>query len=86
VRDGEDDVEVFGIEQVGLTIVEPLGARQRLALGAAPRAARVVPDALVTTAIALLDMAAKRRGATKLDRVAVPAPSWPLGIVPWNSA
>ena len=67
VRNGEDDVEVLGIKQFGFTILQPLGARQRLALGTAPRTARVVRDALVATAVALLDMAAQCRGATKLD-------------------
>jgi hypothetical protein len=35
LRDG-DDFEVFGIEQFSWTILQPLGARQRLAHGTAP--------------------------------------------------
>ena len=50
-----------------LTILQPLRARQRLALRAVPVAAAVERDALVAAGITLLDMPAQRRGAAALD-------------------
>ena len=48
-------------------VLEPLRARQRLALRAVPIAAAVEGDALVAAGVALLDMAAERRRAAALD-------------------
>ena len=67
-RHGEDDVEIRDRQQVGVTIGQPLGARQALALGAVPVATAVVGDADHAAVVALLDMAAERRGAASLDR------------------
>ena len=75
LRDGEDDVEVRGVEELGVTVLDPLGPGQRLAAGAVPVAAGVVPDAGVVAAIALLDMPAEGGGPAGLDRVHDP----PLG-------
>ena len=40
LREGKHDVEIFAVEQLGLALLEPLRARQGLALGAVPVAAR----------------------------------------------
>jgi hypothetical protein len=64
----EDDMEVWHGEELGSPAIKPLGAGQRLALWAVAIAARVVKDALVTTGLALLDMAAKRGRTTPFDR------------------
>ena len=60
LRHGEDHVEVFDRQQFGLTILEPLRARQRLALRAMTIPAAVEGDALVAAGVALLDVAAQR--------------------------
>ena len=73
LRHGEDDVEVWRCEELGLSVLKPLGARQRLAFWAVAIAARVVRDALVAAGIALLDVAAQRGRATLLDRRHDPA-------------
>jgi hypothetical protein len=39
LRHGEDHVEVLGVEELGLTVLQPLGARHRLALRAVAVAA-----------------------------------------------
>jgi hypothetical protein len=64
----EHDVEVGHVEQFGLTVREPLGARETLALWATFVAARVVRDALMATIAARLDVTAKSGGAATLDR------------------
>ena len=66
-RHGKDDMEILHGQQVGLAIREPLGARQPLALRAVPIAAAVVGDADLAAVVALLDVAAERRGAARLD-------------------
>jgi hypothetical protein len=66
-RHGEDDVEVPAVEQLGLTVLNPLCARQALALCAMPIAAAVVGIALVGAAIALFEMAAEGGGPAQLD-------------------
>jgi len=68
LRHGEDDVEVWHCEELGSSVLKPLGTRQGLALWAVAIAARVVADALVAAGVALLDMAAERGRATLLDR------------------
>ena len=65
-RHGENDMEIRNWQEFGTTIGEPLGARQALALGAVPIAARVVGDAGLAAVLALLDMAAERCGAAGL--------------------
>jgi len=68
LRHREDDMEVRHDEELGSSVVKPLGTGQQLALRAVAIAARVVRDALVATGIALLDMAAERSRATPFDR------------------
>ena len=51
VGQGEDDMEVVGVEQVPLLGFEPSPAGLRLALGAASRAARVVGDGCFVLAV-----------------------------------
>ena len=80
-RQGEDHVEVFAVEQVGLASLDPRGTGQALALRAMAIATGVVPDPPVPTVVALLEMAAERGGATLLDRghrwaVDRAAPTW----------
>src|SRR5437870_5936226 len=64
----EHDVEVGHVERFGLTVREPLGARETLALWATFVAARIVRDALMATIAACLDVTAKSGGAATLDR------------------
>ena len=73
--DGEDNVEVRAIEDVGLAPFNPLRSRQRLALRAVAIAAGVVPDAHVLAAVTLLHVAAERGGPALLNRTHHP----PLG-------
>ena len=67
-RHGEHDVEVGHVEQFRLTVLEPLGPCEALALRTVPVAARVVGDALMAAIAATLDVTAERRGAATLDR------------------
>ncbi len=60
-------MEVFGIEKLSLTILDPLGAGQGLAFWAMPVAAAVVSNALILALVTLFDMAAQGGGATALD-------------------
>src|SRR5712664_1384339 len=62
----EHDVEVGHVEQFGLTVREPLGARETLALWATFVAARVVRDALMAAIAARLDVTAKKIGRASL--------------------
>ena len=64
----EHDVKVLAVEQVGRPVLDPRGAGQRLAAGAMPIAAAVVPDPGVPAVVALLDMAAERGGAARRNR------------------
>jgi hypothetical protein len=67
-RYGKDDVEVLDVEKFGVTFLNPLGARQRLAFGAMAVAAGVIGIALMATLVALLEMTAQCRCAAHLDR------------------
>ena len=64
----EDHVEVVNRDEIGLTIFQPLRAREALALRTVPVAATVVGDALVSAGVALLEVPAERGGAATLDR------------------
>jgi len=64
---GEDDVEVFDRQELGLPVLQPLGPRQRLALRAVPVPAAVERDALMAAGVALLDVTTQRCRATVLD-------------------
>ena len=67
-RHGEHHVEVGHVEQFGLAVFEPLGARQALALRAVPVTAGVVGATNEPTIVTVLDMATERRRAASLDR------------------
>src|SRR6266581_6054377 len=69
-RHRKNDMEVSGIEKLGLAVLNPLCASKGLALGAVPIAAAVVGNALVTAAIviAFFDVAAEGRCPARLDR------------------
>src|ERR1700730_7506184 len=67
LRHSEDHMEILGVEKLGSTIIQPLGASQRFAFWAVAITARIITDALVVTAITVLDVAAKRCGATELN-------------------
>ena len=68
LRQGEDHVKIWGVEKLGLTVFQPLGARQRLTFRAVSIATAVVEDAPVVTVIAALDVTAKRCGSAQFDR------------------
>jgi hypothetical protein len=61
-------MEILSVEQLRLAVGEPPRAGKRLTFRAVTIATGVVGDALVATAVALLDMAAQGRRATRLDR------------------
>jgi len=54
-------MEIFHRQQLGLTVRQPLGTRQRLALGAVAISAAVVRNALVAAGIAFFNMTAQCR-------------------------
>jgi hypothetical protein len=58
LRHGKHHMKIFHRQQLGLTILQPLVTRQRLALGAMAIPAAVVRNALVATGIALFNVAA----------------------------
>jgi uncharacterized membrane protein YhaH (DUF805 family) len=61
-------MKILGVEKFGSTVVQPLGASQRLAFWAVAITTTIVADALVVTAIAALDMTTKCRSSTQFDR------------------
>jgi hypothetical protein len=67
IGDGEHDVEVGAIEQLGLTILDPLSPSQRLAFGAMTIPAGVEAVAFMVTPIAAFKMTAEGRRATHFD-------------------
>src|SRR5271168_2670513 len=67
VRHREHYVEIGHVEQLCLTVFEPLGAGETLALRTVPITARVVRDTLMAAVAATLDVTAECRGATALD-------------------
>jgi hypothetical protein len=68
VRNSEDNMEVLAVEKFGLTIFDPLGTGQRLALWTMPVAAGPVANALLTTLIALLDLSSESCRTAQFDR------------------
>ena len=68
LRYGEDHMKVLGVEKLGSTVFQPLGASQRLAFWAVAVPAAVVADALMVTAIAALNMTTECRSSTQLNR------------------
>src|ERR1035437_3332354 len=63
VRHREDDVVILAVEKFIPAVFDPLGAGQRLALGAMPVSAGRVADASMTTLIALFDLSSQRGGS-----------------------
>src|SRR5580693_4191993 len=66
--ESKDDMEILGVEELGLTILDPLGPCQGLAFWAMAVAAGVVSNALVLALIALFQVAAEGGGPAELDR------------------
>src|SRR2546422_279728 len=65
---GKTTWEILAVEDLAAPVLDPRGARQRLTLGTVSIRAGVIRDALVSTGVALFDMAAERGGAARLDR------------------
>ena len=65
--EGEDDVEVLGGQQFGSPILEPVFARQALALGAVAVAAGAVLNVSVLAVVAPFDAAAQHRCTAGFD-------------------
>jgi hypothetical protein len=61
-------MKILGVEKLGSTVLQPLGASERLAFWAVAIAAAVVADALVVTAIASLNMTTKCCSSAEFDR------------------
>src|SRR5258708_6765772 len=57
-RHREYNVEVLAVEEFGLAVLDPLGASQRLTLGAVAISTGSVTNALVAALIAQLDLSA----------------------------
>ena len=66
-RESKDDMEILGVEEFGLTILDPLGPCQGLAFWAMAVAAGVVGYALVLALIALFQVAAEGGGPAQFD-------------------
>ena len=66
-RYGEDQVEVLGVQQFGLAILEPLSTSERLAFWAVSIGARVVSVTLMAALITLLQVTAEHRSPADLD-------------------
>ena len=65
LRKSEHHMKILGVEKLGLPVFQPLGASQRLAFWTAAMPTAVVTDALVVTAITVLDMTTKYRCSTQ---------------------
>jgi hypothetical protein len=61
-------VEVLGIEEFGLTVLDPLGARQTLALCAMPVSTGVIAGAFVGALIAVFPVSAESGSPAQFDR------------------
>jgi hypothetical protein len=72
-RQSKDDMEVLGVEEFRLTILDPLGARQALALWAMPVSARVVTNAFVGALIAVFPVTAEGGCPAQFDGTHDPA-------------
>ena len=64
----EDDMKIVCVENFGLSLFDPLGTSERLALWAMTVSTGVVAGPFVTTAVAPLEMTAQSCGAAHLDR------------------
>jgi hypothetical protein len=66
-------MEVSSVEEFGLTVLDPLGAGQALALCAMPVATRVVAGAFVGALIAVFPVTAESSSPAQFDRTHDPA-------------
>ena len=66
-RDGKDHVKILGLQNLGLPILDPLGARKGLAFGTVAVRAGVVGNTLMTAMIADLDVTAKSGGTAAFN-------------------
>src|SRR5437660_2839878 len=66
-RDGEHDMKVGAVQELGLTVFEPLGSRQTLTFGTMPIAAAIVGIAFVATLITAFHVAAESGGTAHFD-------------------
>ena len=64
---GKYDMEVLALQEFGPPLLQPLRPGERLTLGAMAIRARVVSVTFVAALVALLQMAAERRGAAAFD-------------------
>jgi hypothetical protein len=64
---GEDDVEILGFQKFGLTVFQPVGAGEGLALGTVSIGTGVIGRALVAAAVTLLQMTAQSGSAAEFD-------------------
>jgi hypothetical protein len=65
---GEDHVEVLGVQQLGLAILEPLSPGERLAFWAVAIRAGVIGVALMAAVVTLLQVTAENSSPAELDR------------------
>ena len=69
---GKHDMEILALQEFSLTLFQPLGPGQRLALGAMAVRARVVRVAFVAALITPFQMTAEGRCATQFDGAQYP--------------
>lgn len=68
-RKCEDDMKIGDRKEFLATLLKPLLFGHGLALGTMPVSTGVIADRLVTTVVALIEMATQKSGATNLDGV-----------------
>jgi uncharacterized membrane protein YhaH (DUF805 family) len=61
-------MKILGVEKLGSAVFQPLGASQRLAFWTVAITTAIVANALVVTAIAVLDMTTECCSSTQFDR------------------
>jgi hypothetical protein len=66
-RHGKDDVEILAVQDLGGSLLDPLGTCQRLTLRTVPIRAGVIGVPVVTTGVALFEMPAEYGGAARFD-------------------
>ena len=64
----KDNMKIFGLEKLRLSVLDPLGACQGLAFGTVTVGAGVEPDALVAAPVTYLDVTTESGGAAPLNR------------------
>jgi len=68
LRYGKDDMKISNVKKFGLSVMDPLGARQGLAFWTVTVRTGVVPDALVAAPVTDLDVTAESGGAAHFNR------------------